>query len=297
MKQKCIIILSEKSSGSTVVQELISGLADVKYIEYTKHRENETLYWTKAASVLGYPQQKMVASEVPIPSGRARKELISFLSRNLNSYTIDIRDKQSIFQSWEALTLRYGPVFVEKSPHHLLQTSALKLIHECADYLGDVDFYIVGLIRNPMDVIYSQFRRWGTSPDAVDAQWLAAYKNFRLCAELFEERFKVFRYEDLCSDLKSVEELASFLELVQPAEGGNLQLLDRPSISKWRNDSRYGYTLSNSTELYCSEYGYVAKDFENKRGVLWPVYRFIYGTYMSTRIRIRNFLESTGLRR
>jgi len=48
----CIAILSEKSSGSSVLQRLIASFARRKTREATRHNEDETLYWTKAASIL-----------------------------------------------------------------------------------------------------------------------------------------------------------------------------------------------------------------------------------------------------
>ncbi len=70
-KSQCIIILSIKSSGSSACQNLLSKFSQVSYVPKTRHFENETLYWTKAASVLGLPQVDMIDSEVPISKEKA----------------------------------------------------------------------------------------------------------------------------------------------------------------------------------------------------------------------------------
>ena len=175
---RCIMILSEKSSGSSALQSSLSRIDGVHLIEWTQHSERETLYWTKAASILGLPQIKMVDSEVPFTPDRARTEIVDLLSRNLPSYIPSLRDDQALlFGGWEALCDRYGPVFVEKSPHHLCQWSALELIRECVDRCKHIDFLLIGLVRNPLAVLYSQFIRWQTRPELLQMQWLNAYRN------------------------------------------------------------------------------------------------------------------------
>ena len=83
MIYKSIILLSEKSSGSSAFQNLLSSVQDVKHIKTTRHYENESLYWTKAASILNMPQIKMVDSEVPLSKKKAIKDLNIFLSETL----------------------------------------------------------------------------------------------------------------------------------------------------------------------------------------------------------------------
>lgn len=83
---KNLFILSEKSSGSSACQNQLAGFANVRHVAKTRHSQNEILYWTKAASVLGRPQRKMVGSGYPIPGDRARTELLILLTENLNDY-------------------------------------------------------------------------------------------------------------------------------------------------------------------------------------------------------------------
>ena len=82
-KDKNIILLSEKSSGSSACQNLLARFTNIRHVAQTRHFENETLYWTKAASILGKSQIKMVDSEVPIDPVKAKSDLISLLRDNL----------------------------------------------------------------------------------------------------------------------------------------------------------------------------------------------------------------------
>ena len=87
-RTKCVIILSNKSSGSSILQRFITESSEARHVRYTRHFENETLYWTKAASVLGLPQLDMPDSEVPLPKAQARRELVELLSTSVDHYTV-----------------------------------------------------------------------------------------------------------------------------------------------------------------------------------------------------------------
>src|SRR5262245_11548349 len=117
-RTRCIVILSTKSAGSSAVQTLLCQFGGARHVQHTRHGEQETLYWTKAASVLGLPQVKLPDSEVPIPRRRAERELRAFLAQNAPGFSIPADPESMIFHGWHELCLRHAPVFVEKSPHH-----------------------------------------------------------------------------------------------------------------------------------------------------------------------------------
>ncbi len=164
MSAKSIIVLSTKSSGSSALQRLLCASAGAQHIEHTRHGEYETLYWTKAASILGLKQAKIPDSEVPLPATRARLEFYALLQDNLPNFVPPADPRELIFHGWGALCRRYAPVFVEKSPHHLHQWSCLQLLSEAVKRLPDVDFLFIGLVRNPMDTLYSSWKRWRALP-------------------------------------------------------------------------------------------------------------------------------------
>ena len=131
MKTKCIIILSTKSSGSTACQNILSKSISANHVKFTRHYEFETLYWTKAASILGLHQDKMLDSEVPIRQKKASKDLIKLLKGNIEDFVIPEDDNELIYSGWKRLCEINSPIFLEKSPHHLYQWSAVNLIDKC----------------------------------------------------------------------------------------------------------------------------------------------------------------------
>ena len=78
-KPTCVVILSTKSAGSSALQNLICECTDGKHVEHTRHVQHETLYWTKAASILGRKQLRIPDSEVPIPARKALHDLRALL--------------------------------------------------------------------------------------------------------------------------------------------------------------------------------------------------------------------------
>ncbi len=279
---KCVIILSEKSSGSSACQNLLVKFADIKCVSKTRHAQNETLYWTKAASILGLPQLNMIDSEVPIEGKKARTDLITLLRDNLESYSPPNNDKELIFGGWKLLCEKHIPIFLEKSPHHLCQWSALELIIECMKVVSDTDFLLIGLIRNPMDTIYSQFKRWKARPEKVQYQWLIAYQNLLRLRDIIREKLVVVRYEDIVSSPNYLQPVFDFCNVTIGDADHNY--LHQKSISKWKNDKSFGFAISDDVIALAQSYGYRTEDLTNRSSALWPIHReFARIVYKSTR--------------
>jgi len=279
--EKCIIILSEKSSGSSALQNFLVKFANTQNVSKTRHFQNETLYWTKAASILNKPQLDMVDSEVPIESKKARVDLISLLKANLNHYVPPDDDKILIFGGWRLLCKRYSPIFLEKSPHHLCQWSAIELIIECISKVSDVDFLLIGLIRNPMDTIYSQFKRWRSRPEEVEKQWLIAYQNLLKLKEIIGEQIVLVRYEDIVSSPVCLEPVFNFCE--KTVDERNKNYFHQESIQKWKTNALYGFSLSPQVIELASQYGYQQEELANETHLLWPLVKEVSrATYKAT---------------
>lgn len=279
---KCIIILSEKSSGSSACQNLLAKFAEIKYVSKTRHFENETLYWTKAASILGLPQLNMIDSEVPIEREKAKTDLITLLGDNLKNYSPPHNNRELILGGWKLLCEKHTPIFLEKSPHHLYQWSALELIIECMQSLNDTDFLLIGLIRNPLDTIYSQFKRWKTRPERLQYQWLIAYQNLLKLKNIIAEKLVVVRYEDMVRSLSYLKPVFDFCNVT--ISDADRNYFHQKSISKWKNDKSFGFTLSDEVIALAQSYGYQTEDLINRSSVLWPIYReFGRALYKSTR--------------
>ena len=99
---------------------------------------------------------------------------------------------------------QFGPVFVEKSPHHLHQWAALDLLLEAVRLLPETDFRFVGLVRSPMDVLYSMWRRWRTDPEYFQHHWRLAYENLLRFKQHADGQLLMVRYEDLAAHDTSV---------------------------------------------------------------------------------------------
>lgn len=296
-KNKSIIILSEKSSGSSACQNLLAKYVNMQHVSSTRHGENETLYWVKAASILKKPQLKMVDSEVPIEHEKARADLISLLRENMIEYTPaeEEDDQKYLMEGWKLLCKKYSPIFLEKSPHHLCQWSAIELMIECSHTLNDVDFLFIGLIRNPMDTLYSQYSRWKYPPEKVQEQWLIAYKNLLKLKDIVGNKLVIVRYEDMVSSLEYLDPVFNFCEVSVSSSAKTY--LHEKSLQKWKNDLLFGFSLSEEVIQLAEVFGYQRKDLINKTYFLWPAVRELSRTvYILVKIIkrfARNQLKNT----
>lgn len=272
-KPICVVILSTKSAGSSAVQNLICKYAGGKHVAHTRHVQHETLYWTKAASILGREQMKMPDSEVPIPPRKALDDLRSLLSANLPDFGVPSDSHQMIFEGWRQLCRRFGPIFVEKSPHHLHQWAALDLLIEAIRLLPDTDFRFIGLVRNPMDVLYSMWRRWRADPTRHQHHWRLAYENLRRFEKETEidGKLLVMRYEDLAAHGNAGQRLIEFLNGQPTAEAE--QFIHAQSLQRWKHDRWFGFQLDPLVKRLAGSFGYTDDDLLNRSYPLWGLYR------------------------
>lgn len=256
-KLKNIIILSSKSTGSSALQSYFEQNGGFESVNYTTHNENETLYWSKVASVLGKKQDSMYKSMVPFKKEEALRSLEIFLNKNTGFINQEIGSfSLADFQN-EYLNLikRSSGRFVEKSPHHLYNKSDLELICETVNkFSNEVDFYLIGLIRHPLAVIYSAWKRWNVNCVAFEKEWLKSYKNLLWLKERSE--LKIFRYEDLVLG-HTVPEIELGLE-----EFSTNYKFHSSSLYKYKKDTSFSYKLSKDTMDIAKEFGYT--DFDNK---------------------------------
>lgn len=279
---KNIIILSEKSSGSSACQNLLAKSANIRHVAKTRHYENETLYWIKAAALLGKQQVNMVDSIVPFTRKQAKAGLITLLQDNLDGYTPPADDEVLIREGWQRLCKQYGPIFLEKSPHHLCQWSALELIMEQMRTETNVDFLVIGLIRNPMDTIYSQYQRWKSPPAAVEKQWMIAYQNLLRLKGLIGDQLVLVRYEDMVLSSETLAPVFQFCEVT--TNSTNTSYFHRQSIQKWKQDRLFGFTLSEEAIALAETYGYTKDELLNETHPLWPLtQRMARYAYLATK--------------
>lgn len=223
----------------------------------------------------------MLDSEVPIPYEKAKADLVTLLRDNLETYSPPDDDKELIFDGWRHLCDRYAPIFLEKSPHHLYQWSALELIIECMKLLDDVDFFLIGLVRNPMDTLYSAFQRWKTFPEKLQYEWLVTYQNLLRLSEIVGDKLIIVRYEDIVSSLSYLQPVFDFCGA--SVDNADHDYLHKKSIQKWKNDKFYGFTLSEELIRLAESYGYYRDQLLNEGSALWPIYRYASRAFYKTR--------------
>lgn len=267
-RMKCVIILSNKSSGSSILQRFITESSEARHIRHTRHFENGTLYWTKAASVLGLSQLDMPDSEVPLPKAQARRELVELLSTSVDHYTVPVDDFELVFSGWEELCKAYAPAMIEKSPHHLYQKSVLELILEAARRTSTIDFHLVGLVRDPMSTLYSSWSRWRSLPEVQEQIWLTAYQNLLDLKAQVGEMVSIIRYEDLVTNPDVLEPVFNFLGV--PAVSLERRSLHNRSLERWKKDTRYGFSPSAELLALAECYGYPRENLSNSTHPLWP---------------------------
>jgi hypothetical protein len=267
-RRTCIFILSTKSAGSSVLQRVLIKSFGAALIPHTRHFENETLYWTKAASVLGLPQVSLPRSEIPLPADRARRELAEFVSANAPGYSPRFDDADGLIAAFDAVCRASGPIVVEKSPHHLYEAAALDLVVDFARRSSAVDARFVGLVRNPVATCYSSWRRFGIPPRVEERFWCLAGENLLALRDREPERTLILRYEDLAAGKVDLKDLAAHLHL-EPV-GSGLDLVDQDSVARWRGDRAYAHVPGPDTVALAARFGYGEGELAGIAGP-WPL--------------------------
>ncbi|HUW04785.1 MAG TPA: sulfotransferase [Williamwhitmania sp.] len=244
---RCIIILSEKSSGSSALMKYLLRYEDIHAVKHTRHNERETLFWTKAASVLELHQKGLVGSEVPISKCNSSNQLLYFLRQN-NVLGLYHKSGIGLSEAWGDLCERYSPVFLEKSPHYLANWVNISLILDAIGMLPKINHQIVGLIRHPLNTLYSIHRRWKLNLNEYEKQWRRSYTNLLRLKKILPDKVHIVKYEDMCktaNHLKPVIEFAGYKEIKEA------------SFKEPRKiPESFNFKLQESTIKLAEEFGY-----------------------------------------
>jgi len=111
MNRSVVILLSDKRSGSTMLQEELCKHPDIQHVAYSPHTYFETHHWLKAAVLLGMPPQTFYGHRVYRGYGskkNARTYLIDCVKRNVPDFSVPADDRTTAGQrppngdpSWE----------------------------------------------------------------------------------------------------------------------------------------------------------------------------------------------------
>lgn len=217
------------------------------------------------------PQENLLDSEVPLGREKAKTDLITLLKENLPLYTKPENDEDLIFSGFYELCQKYGPIFIEKSPHHLHQWAALELMLEARTRIPEVDFLFIGLIRNPMATLYSAWNRRKNVPENHQYEWVTAYTNLLKFKEKARNSLHVIRYEDMAQNIGALKKMFSFIGIPLPKDIN--QYFHGSSIDKWQRDTNFGFQLADKAVELAGQYGYEPNILANNTNLLWPYKR------------------------
>jgi len=297
MKPMVVILLSDKRSGSTIFEDELCKHPDINHVVYTPHSYNETHYWLMAACMLGSSRQLFYGHQRYKSYGsnkQARRLLIDCICGNVLDFKILEDDQTLVFEGWEALCRQFAqPIFFEKSPQHPHHWAALDLMLKWVERTKfNVKF--IGLIRNPMAVMYSALELFSTDPFERQFGWAHCYRNILAMKEMVgKERFHLVRYEDLIARPKQIfKEIFEFLELDHCDTIG--EKVHGQSVSKWLDDQTFTLQLHESVVRVAMHFGYTEDDLYNppKPGLTakeW-IRRQVKGTLKLAKARLFNRL-------
>lgn len=261
-----VILLSDKRSGSTMFEREICKHQKVQKVDYTPHTYNETHYWLKSACVLKTPEKLFDGDSRYKGYGSvsdARKSLIDGIKGNVPDFIVPEDDEALVFEGWDALCEKYAtPVFFEKSPQHPHHWAALDLMLKWAD-MTDHRVLFLGLVRNPMAVLYSAQQLFNTDPEVRQFSWANSTRNILFFKNLVrDDQFKLVRYEDLIE--KPAEEFKAICQFIgidfNQSMGANAH---KNSKNKWLDDQMFSLQLHESVGRLAKYLGYEDTDLNN----------------------------------
>ncbi|MFZ2631243.1 MAG: sulfotransferase [Desulfosalsimonadaceae bacterium] len=266
MKPVVAILLSDKRSGSTMFESELCMHPDINHVAYSPHAYRETHHWLKAACMLNMPKQLFYGNRVYRGYGSrkgARRYMIDCIRGNAPDFTIPRDDETLIFEGWNALCRKYArPVFFEKSPQHPHHWAALDVMMKWAE-TDEFDVRFIGLVRNPMAVMYSAQALFSTDPVERQFGWAHCYRNILAMREMVgKDRFCFIRYEDLIRRPKPVfGEICEFLGLDHCDNLG--EQVHQDSVARWIGDPAYTLKLHDSVARVARTFGYRDEDLYN----------------------------------
>jgi hypothetical protein len=209
------------------------------------------------------PGEDFGGGKLYFPQGIAKGYTIDLIRGNVSDFVVPEDDEALVFEGWNALCERFKPVFFEKSPHHLNHWAALSLMLR---YIRSTQHVVrvIGLIRNPMAVTYSLWKRWSLAkPEERQFLWARSYRNLLTFRELIPSRqFHLVQYEELVKHpQETMQSVCQFLGLDYCGNIGTD--IHSRSLKKWYGDQEFALQLDDSVALLAKTFGYIDDDLYN----------------------------------
>ncbi len=251
MKKTIVILLSDKRSGSTMFQRELCRHPAIQTVSYSPHTYLETHHWLKGAVMLSLDPSLFSGNKVYEGYGsrtNARIYTEDLIVRNVPNFKIPKDDRELVFQGWEELCEKFAqPVFFEKSPQFLAHWGCLELILE---WIAQTNFQvkIIGLVRNPLSVMYSAQKLFHTAPEKRQYGWLELHQNlFRFKEYLAPDQFMLCRYEDIIKQpIDKFKEICQFIGVEESTLVGDK--VNAYSIEKWMSDPFFRLQLAQEVK-------------------------------------------------
>jgi len=238
----------------------------INHVNYTPHSYFETHHWLKAACILNMPKQLFNGNRRYSGYGSrqgAMQYMIDCIQGNVPDFAIPDDNKTLVFEGWNALCRKFAkPVFFEKSPQYPHHWAALDLLLNWAE-TTEFNVRFIGLVRNPMSVMYSAQKLFHTSPSERQFSWASCYRNIlAMKAMVSKEGFYLVRYEDLITHPKQIfGQICDYLELDFCDTIGST--VHTQSVNKWRDDLKFTLQLHESVVHIAEHFGYEKQDLYN----------------------------------
>lgn len=297
MKPKVLILLSDKRSGSTLLQKELCAHADIQTVAHSPHTYLETHHWLKAAVLLNLPAEKFASGKL-YPgygsSSNARTYIEECILENIPDYKIPEEDEALVFEGWEALCQRFAkPVFFEKSPQHLAHPAALELMLEWKKR-STFDVKFITMTRNPLSVQHSAMKLFHTDPDKRQHGWKSIQQNLiDFQQKLSPEDSIHIQYEDLITE--PTQTLNKIVELCGlPYDSALGQSVHANSLYKWREDKNFTLQLAPDVAATAKQFGYTDEDLHNphqgRPSLSYRIKRQLIARSVLTKARVKDKL-------
>jgi hypothetical protein len=263
LKPTVLVLLSDKRSGSTFFQRELLKHPEIQTVKYSSHRYLETHHWLKGAMILSPENASSNLYKGYGSESNALALLIDTVKLNVINWEIPENKSDLVFGGWEALCKEFAnPVFFEKSPQLLASTAALDLFKSWIN-TTEFDVKIIGLVRNPMSVLYSAQELFHTPPEKRQYGWMEIHKNLiEFSRDLSEHQFLLLKYEEMVVNTHDCfKTVCKFIGLEYDSQMGNEA--SRESLNLWKNDADFHFNLSNEVLEMAQQFGYTPNELEN----------------------------------
>ena len=191
-----------------------------------------------------------------------------------------------------------SPFFFEKSPQHPHHWAALDLMLQWAD-ATELNVRFIGMVRNPMAVMYSAMNLFATDPSKRQFGWAHCYRNILAFKDVVgEDRFYLIRYEDLVKQpQKILEDACRFIGVDATDSIG--ASIHPDALTKWRSDPTFTLRLHPSVYRIAHHFKYQMEDVYNPpKPVVSGMVKLqndLLDLFKRTKMRLLNRIKRTRL--